>query len=57
MEKIKVINQKSISITQNEGFLEKCDFTEPKSYFNSSQYLKKKLKKMISSTVAEIRFF
>ena len=34
-----VINQKSLSTSQNEGFLEKCDFTVPKSYFHSSQYL------------------
>ena len=32
---------KSISTSQNKGFLEKCDFTEPKKYFHSSQYLKK----------------
>ena len=29
-----VINRKSISTTQNEEFLEKCDFTEPKSDFH-----------------------
>ena len=37
-----VINQKSVSISQNEGFPEKYDFTRPKSYFHSNQYLKKK---------------
>ena len=36
-----VVNRKSISTSQNEGFLEKCDFTEPKSCFHLSQYLKK----------------
>ena len=36
-----VINQKSVSTSQNEGFLEKCDFTGPKSYFHSNQYLRK----------------
>ena len=36
-----VINRKSVSTSQNEGFLEKCDFTGPKSYFHSNQYLKK----------------
>ena len=36
-----VINRKSISTSQNEGFLEKCYFTELKSYFHSSKYLKK----------------
>ena len=47
---------KFVSTSQNEGFLEKCDFTEQKSYFHLSHYLKKK-KKTVSSTVAEIRFF
>ena len=28
-----VINRKSVSASQNEGFLEKCDFTGPKSNF------------------------
>ena len=37
-----VINQKSVSTSQNEGFSEKCDFTGPKSYFYSNQCLKKK---------------
>ena len=36
-----VINRKSVSTSQNEGFLEKCDFTGPKNYFHSSQHLKK----------------
>ena len=36
-----VINRKSVSTSQNEGFLEKCDFTGPKSYFHSNQYLNK----------------
>ena len=36
-----VINRKSISTSQNEGFLEKYDLTGPKSYFHSNQYLKK----------------
>ena len=31
-------SRKSVS---NEGFLEKCDFTGPKSYFHSNQYLRK----------------
>ena len=37
-----VINQKSVSTSQSEGFPEKCDFTGPKSYFYSNQCLKKK---------------
>ena len=36
-----VIDGKSVSTTQNEGFLEKCDFIRPKSYLHSNQYLKK----------------
>ena len=36
-----VINRKCVSTGLNEGFLEKCDFFGPKSYFHSSQYLKK----------------
>ena len=36
-----VINRKSVSTSQNEGFLEKCDFTGLKSYSHSNQYLKK----------------
>ena len=47
-----VINQKSVSISQNEGFLEKYDFTGPKCYFHSNQYLKKK--KMVSSSRNQI---
>ena len=43
-----VINQKSVSTSQNEGFPEKCDFTGPKSYFHSNQCLKKK--KTVSSS-------
>ena len=44
-----VINRISVSTSQNEGFLEKCDFTGPRSYFHSNQYLKKKkLKKTVS---------
>ena len=35
-----VINQKSVSTSQNEGFPEKCDLTGPKSYFHSNQCLK-----------------
>ena len=31
-----VINEKSVSISQNEGFPEKCDFTGPKNYFHSN---------------------
>ena len=31
-----VINQKSVSTSQNEGFPEKCDLTGPKSYFRIS---------------------
>ena len=38
-----VINQKSVSTSQNESFSEKWHFTGPKSYFHSSQYLKKKI--------------
>ena len=30
-----VINRKSVSTSHNDGFLEKCDFTGPKSYFHS----------------------
>ena len=37
-----VINRKSVSTSQNEGFLEKCDLNGPKSCFHSNQYLKKK---------------
>ena len=40
-----VINQKSVSTNQNEGFPEKCDFTGLKTYFHSNQCLKKKKKK------------
>ena len=36
-----VINRKSVFTSQNEGFLEKYDFTGPKSYFHTNQYLKK----------------
>ena len=36
-----VINRKPVSARQNEGFLEKCDFTGPKSCFHSNQYLEK----------------
>ena len=50
-----VINQKSVSTSQDEGFLEKCDFTGPKSYFRSSQYLKKK-KERKRFLLAETRF-
>ena len=42
-----VINQKSVSTSQNERFPEKCDLTGPKSYFDSNQCLKKK--KTVSS--------
>ena len=35
------IMQKSVSFCQNEGFLEKCDFTGLKSNYHSNQYLKK----------------
>ena len=38
-----VIDRKSIPTSQNEGFLEKCDFTGPKNYFHSNQYLKKQI--------------
>ena len=31
----------TVSADQNEGFLEKCNFTGSKSNFHSSQYLKK----------------
>ena len=49
-----VVNRKSISTSQSEGFLEKCNFTEPKSYFHLSQYLKK-TEENGSSKVAEIK--
>ena len=48
-----VINQKSVSTSQNEEFLEKCDFSEPKSYLHSNKYLKK-IKKMVSSSINKI---
>ena len=35
-----VIIRTSVSTSQNEGVLEKCDFTGPKSYFHSNQYPK-----------------
>ena len=35
-----VINPKFVFTNQNEGFLEKCDFTGPRSYFHSNQNLK-----------------
>ena len=34
------INRKSVSSTQNEEFLEKYNFTGPKSYFHLNQYQK-----------------
>ena len=40
------VNQKSVSTSQNKEFPEKCDFTEPKSYFHSNQFL-----------LAETRFY
>ena len=43
-----VINWKYVYTSQNEGFLEKCDFTGPKIYFHSNQYLKK-IKKAVFS--------
>ena len=49
-----VINQKSVSTNQNEGFPDKCDFTGPKSYFHSNQCLKKKRKPFL---LAETRCF
>ena len=45
-----VINRKSVSTSQNEGLLEKCYFTGPKSYFHSNQYLIKKIEKPVSSS-------
>ena len=39
------INRKSLSTSQNERFLEKCNFIGPKSYFHSNKYLKKNNKK------------
>ena len=39
-----VINRQSVSTSQNQGFLEKCDFTGPKSYFHWNQYQAKNLK-------------
>ena len=36
-----VFNRKSVSTSQNKGFLEKCDFIRLKSYFHWNQYLKK----------------
>ena len=49
-----VINQKSVSTNQNEGFPDKCDLTGPKSYFHSNQCLKKKRKPFL---LAETRCF
>ena len=51
-----VINRKFFSTSQNKGFLEKCDFTGLKSYFHSSQYLKKKMRKTVSSSRNKIFF-
>ena len=36
-----VLNEKSVSTSQNAGFLEKYHSTGPKSYFHLNQYLKK----------------
>ena len=44
-----LINQKSVYTSQNEGFLEKCNFTGPKNCFCLNKYLKK-LKKTVSTT-------
>ena len=43
-----VINIKYVYTSQNEEFLEKYDFTGPKIYFHSNQYLKK-IKKAVFS--------
>ena len=51
-----VINQKSVSISQNERFLEKYDFPGPKSYFHSNTYLKKKKGKK-QFPLPEIRYY
>ena len=50
-----VINEKSVSISQNERFLEKYDFSGPKSYFHLNTYLKKKGKKRFP--LPEIRYY
>ena len=50
-----LIYRKSVSTSQNEGFLEKFDFTGPKSYFHSNQY-RKKIKKTVSSSGNKIFF-
>ena len=52
-----VINRKSVSTSQNEGFLEKCDLNGPKSCFHSNQYLKKIKKERKRFLLAETRFF
>ena len=49
-------NQKSVSTSQNEEFLEKCDLTGPKNYFHSNQYWKKKRMKTVSSSRNKIFF-
>ena len=44
-----VTNQKSVSTSQNEGFVKKYDFTGPKNCFHSNQFLRK-FKKMVSNS-------
>ena len=44
-----VINQKSVSTSHNEGFVEKYGFTGPKNCFHLKQCLKK-LKKTVSTS-------
>ena len=39
-----LINQKSVSTSQNEGFVEKYDFTGPEKCFHSNQCLEKRFR-------------
>ena len=48
-----VINQKSVSISQNKGFPEKCDFTRPKKLLPFESVSEKKRKRFL---LAETRF-
>ena len=49
-----VINQKSVSISQNKGFPEKCDFTRSKKLLPFESVSEKKRKRFL---LAETRFF
>ena len=48
-----LLNGKSISISQNEEFVEKYDFTGPKNGLISNQCLKKKMKKTVSTSIKQ----